>query len=156
MKILFVCTHNRCRSILAEAIANHVGAGVIEARSAGSQPSGVVHPLSIQYLSEAGIPTQGLHSKSWSDMKDWVPDVVITVCDSAAGEACPLWLGNAIRAHWGLPDPSRLQAADDEVAQAFRNTIDVLKQRISRLLAANVAAMGKEDMKHLLDTLGQS
>ncbi|TNF32637.1 MAG: arsenate reductase ArsC [Gammaproteobacteria bacterium] len=156
MKILFVCTHNRCRSILAEAIANHAGAGVIEARSAGSQPSGVVHPLSIQYLSEAGIPTEGLHSKSWHDMTGWAPDVVITVCDSAAGEACPLWLGNAMRVHWGMADPSRLQGTDDEVAQAFRNTIGILVQRINRLVAANAASMDKQALKQLLDTLGES
>lgn len=101
MKILYICTHNRCRSILSEAITNHFGEGKIQAQSAGSQPVGEVHPLSIKYLNEAGISTEGLRSQSWHDFEEFEPDIVVTVCDSAAGEACPLWFGQTIKVHWG-------------------------------------------------------
>ena len=87
MKVLYICTHNRCRSILSEAITNHVAGDVITAKSAGSQPAGEVHPLSLKYLNEAGIPTEGLQSQSWDEFEAFAPDLVITVCDSAAGES---------------------------------------------------------------------
>ena len=90
MKILYICTHNRCRSILSEAITNHASQGVIEAKSAGSQPVGEVHPLSIKYLAQSGIATSGLTSQSWDEFEAFAPDVVVTVCDSAAGETCPV------------------------------------------------------------------
>ncbi|MDX2465088.1 MAG: arsenate reductase ArsC, partial [Porticoccus sp.] len=93
MKILYICTHNRCRSILSEAITNHLSNGRIQAKSAGSHPAGEVHPLSIQYLREAGIATADLTSQSWNELETFAPDVVVTVCDSAAGETCPLWFG---------------------------------------------------------------
>jgi arsenate reductase len=133
-KILFICTHNRCRSILAEAITNHLGRGLLEARSAGSQPAGEVHPLSLQHLQEAGIETGDLVSQSWDDFEDWQPDIVITVCDDAAGETCPVWFGNSIRVHWGLSDPSRAAGDAETIATAFRNTIATINYRITQLL----------------------
>lgn len=154
MKLLFICTHNRCRSILAEAITNHLGHGVLTARSAGSQPAGQVHPLSVQYLSEAGINTEGLQSQSWDEHEAWNPDVVITVCDSAAGESCPVWFGNALKVHWGLADPSAIQADEQTVAAAFRNTLQTLGHRIRQLLDADVVSMSKEQQKTLFDQLG--
>ena len=123
MKILYICTHNRCRSILSEAITNHFASDHIQAKSAGSQPAGEVHPLSLRYLNEAGISTEGLQSQSWDDFEYFKPDVVITVCDSAAGEACPVWFGQSIKMHWGLADPSKLEGTEEEIAAAFRECI---------------------------------
>ena len=133
-KILFICTHNRCRSLLAEAITNHLGNGMLEARSAGSQPAGEVHPLSLQYLQQAGIETGSLMSQFWNDHEQWQPDIVITVCDDAAGEACPVWFGNSIRVHWGLSDPSRAAGDAEAIAAAFRHTIATLNVRVTQLL----------------------
>jgi arsenate reductase len=156
MKILFICTHNRCRSILAEAVTNHHGQGRISARSAGSAPVGAVHPLSIRYLEEAGIATTGLCSQSWDEHQDWQPDVVITVCDRAAGETCPLWFGQAVRAHWGLVDPSALTGSEEEIADAFRHTIELLTARAEALLAAGADTLDQAALGALLARVGES
>lgn len=147
MKILYICTHNRCRSILCEAISNHLGQGKIVARSAGSQPVGEVHPLSLQYLQEAGIPIDGLHSQSWDEFEAFAPDIVITVCDSAANESCPVWFGDSVKLHWGLQDPSKLAADNgidddinsDMIADAFRATIGEITARVETMLAIDFA-----------------
>jgi arsenate reductase len=154
MKLLFICTHNRCRSIIAEAVTNHVGGGRLQARSAGSQPSGEVHPLSLKYLQEAGIATDGLHSQSWDAHEAWAPDVVITVCDQAAGEPCPAWFGRALKVHWGLADPSRLEGSEEQVAEAFRHTIATLRGRIEQLLAQDLEAMADDELGQLFRQLG--
>lgn len=133
MKILYICTHNRCRSVLSEAITNHLADGVIEARSAGSQPVGEVHPLTLHYLQEANIETAGLKSQSWDEFESFAPDVVVTVCDSAAGETCPVWFGNSIKIHWGLADPSKVQGTDEQKAQAFRECIAQITVRAEQL-----------------------
>ena len=140
-KILYICTHNRCRSILCEAIGNAMGEGQIEARSAGSQPSGQVHPLSLHYLNEIGIATAELRSQSWDEHSDFDPDLVVTVCDSAANEACPLWLGSAQKIHWGLADPSKLSGSDDEIAAAFRACIAEIQQRTAAMLALKLGSL---------------
>ena len=101
MKILYICTHNRCRSILSEAITNHLAKGKFQAFSAGSQPADHVHPLSIKYLKERGISIEGLKSKSWEEFEEEQPDIVITVCDNAANEVCPVWFGNTLKIHTG-------------------------------------------------------
>lgn len=137
MKILFICTHNRCRSILSEAITNHLSDGALEAFSAGSQPVGEVHPLTLKYLDEAGIPTEGLCSKSWDDFETDQPDIVVTVCDSAANEACPLWFGDTIKLHWGLSDPSKIEGSEEDITNAFRNTIQIIKDRVKALQTVN-------------------
>lgn len=139
MKILFVCTHNRCRSILCEAITNDLGGDAIEARSAGSQPVGAVLPLSLRYLAEAGYATEGLRSQSWGEFEAFAPDLVITVCDSAAGESCPLWFGKAQKVHWGLTDPSKVEGSDEDKAAAFRHSIGLIEQRVPLLLALTAA-----------------
>lgn len=131
MKILFVCTHNRCRSILAEAIFNHLSGAHIEAFSAGSTPSGVVHPLALSNLASRGIATDGLQSQSWDEYAGMDIEAVVTLCDSAAGESCPLWMGNAQKIHWGLPDPSAISGTDDEIAAAFDTVITALNDRIT-------------------------
>ena len=145
MKVLYICTHNRCRSILSEAITNQfsdgkVGkkVGSIVAKSAGSQPAGEVHPLSIKYLQEAGISTDGLQSQSWDDFEHFAPDLVVTVCDSAAGETCPVWFGKSLKVHWGLADPSKLQGSEVEISEAFRATIEQIKQRVEQLVNLDV------------------
>jgi len=154
MKILYICTHNRCRSILSEAITNHLSQGLIHAKSAGSQPAGEVHPLSLQYLQEAGISTKGLVSQSWDELEEFAPDVVVTVCDSAAGESCPLWFGNSVKVHWGLSDPSKVEGSDDKKAQAFRETIAEIQQRVTQLLALETEHMTQDELRSALNQLG--
>ncbi len=156
MKILFICSHNRCRSILAEAITNHLGAERLVARSAGSSPAGAVHPLSLKYLREQNIATERLTSQGWDEYESWNPDAVITVCDKAAGETCPIWFGQAIRAHWGLRDPSAIDGSEDEVAAAFRDTIDTLRGRIGTLLQQSADILSLEAATELLQSLGEN
>lgn len=153
MNILFVCTHNRCRSILAEAIANHLGTGKVRAASAGSQPAGVVHPLTLKYLEEEGIAIDALTSQSWDEYADSDIDVVITVCDSAAGETCPLWMGNSIRVHWGLPDPSKIEGPEEEVSAAFKGVIRTLERRIEAILREPIEDFSPEDLGKFLQDL---
>lgn len=134
MKLLFICTHNRCRSILSEAITNHLGAGRLQAYSAGSAPAGEVHPLTLKYLAEANIPIEGLRSESWDVYADLNPDAVITLCDSAAAESCPLWMGQCLKLHWGLVDPSKLAADENAARQAFNQCIAQITARTEALL----------------------
>jgi len=145
MKLLFICTHNRCRSILAEAVTNFYGKGQVIAKSAGSQPAGKVHPLSLKYLKKMGIPTEALCSQSWDEHEAWQADVVITVCDSAANEVCPLWFGQSLKVHWGLADPSRLDGTEAEIELAFTKTIETLTRRIDRLLKLNIQDESLQD-----------
>ncbi|WP_299081094.1 arsenate reductase ArsC [uncultured Paraglaciecola sp.] len=154
MKILYICTHNRCRSILSEAITNHYANGKIVAKSAGSQPVGEVHPLSIKYLQEAGIATDDLSSQSWDEFEDFKPDVVVTVCDSAASESCPLWFGNSLKVHWGLADPSKLRGSEQQIAEAFQNTIEQIKQRVQQLVSLHVDINDQGAFKAALARLG--
>ena len=156
LKILYICTHNRCRSILSEAITNHLSNGLIEARSAGSQPSGEVHPLSLKYLQEAGIPTENLNSQSWDEFEDFAPDIVVTVCDSAAGEACPVWFGKSVKVHWGLEDPSKLQGSEEQKAVAFRASIEEITQRVEALLNMHCDPKDQATLRKALTLLGAS
>jgi arsenate reductase len=135
VKILYICTHNRCRSILSEAITNHLSKGKILAKSAGSQPAGQVHPLSLMHLQQVGISTDYLACQSWHELENFAPDVVITVCDSAAKEPCPLWFGDAMRVHWSLADPSKCAGTHDEISQAFNSTIKEISSRVQQLLS---------------------
>ena len=159
MNILYICTHNRCRSILSEAITRQNAQGIINAMSAGSQPSGKVHPLSIKYLSEMGYDTANLTSQSWEVLKDkngddFIPDVVITVCDQAAGESCPLWLGHTPKLHWGLSDPSKLDGTDAQKREAFLATIHEIEQRVDKLMA--IAKLDKDQQLAALTQLTQA
>ena len=130
MKLLFICTHNRCRSILSEAITNQRARGILTAASAGSAPVDAVHPLTLRFLHERGYDTAGLASQSWVDLEAFEPDRVITVCDTAAGEACPLWMSDVEKVHWGLPDPSRVDGDDETVRAAFMAVIDRIELKV--------------------------
>ena len=154
MKVLYICTHNRCRSILSEAISNHVAGDVITAKSAGSQPVGEVHPLSLKYLSEAGIPTEGLKSQSWDEFEAFAPDLVITVCDSAAGESCPVWFGKSVKVHWGLSDPSKLTGSEEDIARAFNDTIAQISARVTDLKTIAEQPFTPESLRASLAKLG--
>lgn len=153
MKILFICTHNRCRSILSEAIVNQLAGQEIEARSAGSQPAGEVHPLTLQYLKAAGYATEGLSSQSWDDFEQFNPDVVVTVCDSAAGEACPVYFGKTLKVHWGLNDPSKIT---DEQAQAdaFGQVISEIESRAQALKRIAAAKLNGDALRVALNKIG--
>jgi len=151
MKLLYVCTHNRCRSILSEAVTRSRAGSLIDVRSAGSQPEGEVHPLSLKYLQQTGYDIDGLVSESWDVYAGWAPDVVITVCDRAAGEVCPLYLGSAIKLHWGLEDPSALGGTEEEIAAAFLSTIQCIEQRVDQL--STVAQLPSAQWRSALATL---
>ena len=155
MKILFICTHNRCRSILSEAITNHFAHGKVTAYSAGSQPAGQVHPLSIKYLQARGISTEGLKSQSWDEFEAIEPDVVVTVCDSAANEQCPVWFGNCIKVHWGLPDPSKLEGTEDEIKTAFFAVMDTIEDRIKKVLALDLDHLSKNELRSSLASIAK-
>ncbi|WP_341919871.1 arsenate reductase ArsC [Polaromonas sp. YR568] len=139
LNVLFLCTHNSARSILAEAALNHIGKGRFQAFSAGSSPreNQQPNPLALQVLQNAGIPTEGLRSKSWDEFgKPDSPhmDLVITVCDNAAGEVCPYWPGQPATAHWGYADPSEVQGTDVQKREAFRQTLLAIRRRLDLLI----------------------
>lgn len=155
MNILFLCTGNSCRSILAEATFNHLAPEGWRAMSAGSKPAGYVHPRSLALLAREGISTEGCYSKSW-DKLPAVPDIVVTVCGSAAGETCPAYLGQVLRAHWGVDDPAHATGTDEQVDQAFVRAYRILRARIEALLALPLAELSKEParLKVELDRIG--
>jgi arsenate reductase (thioredoxin) len=134
MNVLFLCTGNSCRSILGEATFNHLAPAGWQGMSAGSKPTGQVHPRSLALLQREGIRTEGYHSKSW-DALPATPDIVITVCANAAGETCPAYLGPVMRAHWGVDDPAHVTGPDDVVDAAFNNAYRTLRARIEAMLA---------------------
>ncbi len=152
MKILFICTHNRCRSILSEAITNQLTGNDVVARSAGSHPVGEVHPLSLKFLQQTDYDTAGLASKSWDELEAFAPDVVITVCDSAANETCPVWFGHALKLHWGLEDPSKIEGTDAQIEQAFLHTIDIIAMRARAI--NQIAMLPKDQWQSEFNQLG--
>lgn len=155
MNILFLCTGNSCRSILAEATFNSLAPNGMHAMSAGSKPTGEVHPRSIALLKSKGISTEGYFSKSW-DSLPVVPDIVITVCSNAAGETCPAYLGNVIRAHWGVDDPAKATGTDAEIKASFENAYAILRKRIEAFLQLDVNVLtDKNALSEQLRLLGQ-
>lgn len=155
MNILFLCTGNSCRSILAEATFNHLEPTGWKAMSAGSQPTGKIHPRSLALLRQEGIATDGLHSKSWDDLP-LVPDVVITVCSNAAGETCPAYLGRVVGAHWGVDDPAHAAGTEEEIEAAFTGAYRILRTRIEAFLALPLAQVVDDQtrLKAELDRIG--
>lgn len=147
MKILFLCTANSCRSILSEAVFNSMAPAGMTAYSAGSHPKGTIHPLSLKTLHKAGISSDGLSSKSIDSHESLNPDLVITVCDKAAGDACPLFFGPAMKAHWGLADPSELQGTEAEVSAAFDRTLAIIRARTQAFLELPLRQLSDDQLR---------
>jgi protein-tyrosine-phosphatase len=155
---LFLCTGNSARSIMAEAILNKVGQGKFRAYSAGSQPKGQVNPNTVRLLQSFGYDTSGFRSKSWSEFaKPGAPalDFVFTVCDNAAGETCPVWPGQPMTAHWGVPDPAEAQGSPAEVALAFKDAYRILNQRIGIFVALPIASLDRLSLQNKLRDIGR-
>ena len=148
LNVLFLCTHNSARSILSEALLNHLGRGRFRAFSAGSSPREhqKPHPLALEVLQSAGVSTEGLHSKSWDVFaQPHAPqmDLVITVCDNAAGEVCPFWPGQPATAHWGYADPSATEGDEAQRREAFRQTLHLIRRRLELLVSLPAESLGK-------------
>lgn len=154
MNILFLCTGNSCRSIIAEALLKSMAPAWMTVQSAGSHPAGQVNPRALAALAKAGVSTQGFSSKSWDSLPT-TPDVVITLCSDAAGETCPAYLGKVIRSHWGMPDPAKVEGDESTVSAAFSETLAVLRKRITRLVEELEKSpnMGAEELQTLLDDI---
>jgi arsenate reductase (thioredoxin) len=156
--VLFLCTGNSSRSILAEAILNNRGKPNFRAFSAGSHPAGRVHPFAIRQLETAGLPTAGLRSKSWDEFaKRGAPQMnfVFTVCDSAAQEVCPVWPGQPMTAHWGIPDPGAAAGTDADLERAFRDAFVTLDRRIGLFLSLPLASLDSLAIKTQIDRIGR-
>jgi arsenate reductase len=156
MNVLFLCTGNSARSILAEAILNHDGEGRFVAYSAGSQPAGKVNPWALETLAAHGYPAEGFSSKSWNAFAGGPAlDLIITVCDSAAAESCPVWPGQPISAHWGIPDPAAVEGSDGAKQAAFELAFQRMKQRIHRMLALPIGSLTPVAIRAELQAIGR-
>lgn len=154
LTVLVLCTGNSARSILGEALFNHIGAGRIEAHSAGSNPTGTVNPWAIHTLEQRGLATTGYRSKSWSEFADGPQfDLIVTVCDSAAAETCPVWPGHPVTVHWGIPDPAAATGSDEAKAAAFQLAFERLKERIDRALALPLETLEPQHMRARLQSI---
>lgn len=158
-RVLFLCTGNSARSILAECIMNRVGNGRFVAYSAGSMPKGKVHPQAIKLLEGLGYDTSRLRSKSWDEFAS--PDApkldfIVTVCDNAAGEVCPIWPGRPVQAHWGIPDPAAAEGSESEVALAFADAYRMLNNRIGLFSSLPVESLDRLAMKQRMDEIGRT
>ncbi|CAN7172291.1 arsenate reductase ArsC [Duganella sp. LjRoot269] len=155
MNILFLCTGNSCRSVLSEGVFNHLAPAGLKAISAGSQPAGQLHPRAVALLARKGISPEGYYSKSWNDLS-LTPDVVVTVCGSAAGETCPAYLGPVLRTHWGVDDPGHVIGTEEEIEAAFELTYRIIRARIEAFLALPLAQLAgdKAAFKVELDRIG--
>lgn len=157
--VLFLCTGNSARSIFGEAILNKIGIGKFKAYSAGSHPAGVVNPHTLTLLKRLGYPTEGLRSKSWDEFSG--PDApeldfVFTVCDNAANEVCPVWPGQPMTAHWGVPDPAAARGDEKDIDFAFREAFAVLQRRIELFSNLPVKSLDRMSLKNKLDEIGKS
>jgi arsenate reductase (thioredoxin) len=155
--VLFLCTGNSARSILAEAILNHRGAPTFRGFSAGSHPTGRVNPYALHELEASGLPTAGARSKSWEEFAKPGAEkmhFVFTVCDSAASETCPLWPGQPMTAHWGVPDPAAVDGSPDQIARAFRETFVTLDRRIALFLSLPLSSLDQLAIKKEIDRIG--
>ena len=153
--VLVLCTGNSCRSVMGEALVNHLGAGRFKAYSAGSNPIGRINAGALATLARHDLPTEGYTSKSWEALEGIDFDILIAVCDSAAGEACPVYLSSAIRTNWGVADPGHIEGTPEEVIAAFEATFATLKHRITRLVELPIESMSREQLSQALDRIGQ-
>ena len=156
--VLFLCTGNSARSIMAEAILNHKGRSQFIGYSAGSHPSGEVRPEALRQIENARMPTSGFRSKNWDEFgQPGAPrmDFVFTVCDNAAKEVCPLWPGQPMTAHWGVPDPAAVRGSDAEIERAFREAYMILDRRISLFLSLPLSTLGQLAIKKEIDRIGK-
>ncbi len=159
LNVLFLCTGNSARSILAESLVNHWGRGRFRGYSAGSHPQGAVHPIALELLGQMQLSTAGLRSKSWEEFAGPAApslDFVFTVCDNAAGEACPFWPGRPMTAHWGLPDPAAAQGSDADRWAAFRMAFSTLENRIRIFTSLPLATLDRTKLQEQLDSLGKN
>lgn len=157
--VLFLCTGNSARSILAEQLVNYWGRGSFRGFSAGSHPKGKVHPIAVELLRHMKLPTEGLRSKSWDEFaKPGAPqlDFVFTVCDNAAAEVCPVWPGQPMSAHWGVEDPAAVEGSETEKWLAFRDAFKQLESRIKVFTSLPIASLDRIKLKERLDAIGQS
>ena len=157
--VLFLCTGNSARSILAESVLNHRGGGRFRAHSAGSHPAGRVNPHAIALLRQLGLPIDDLRSKSWDEFAaPGAPplDFVFTVCDNAAGEVCPVWPGQPVTAHWGLPDPAAVEGSDEDRTKAFRDTYVALERRISLFTSLPIAGLDQLTLSRRVAEIGRA
>jgi arsenate reductase len=157
--VLFLCTGNSARSILAESLLNHWGAGLFRAFSAGSHPKGAVHPIALELLRHLRMPAEGLRSKSWDEFAaPGAPrlDFVFTVCDRAAAEACPVWPGQPMTAHWGVADPAAVEGSERERWLAFRTAFRELENRIRVFVSLPIASLGRIRLQERLDEIGRT
>ncbi len=156
--VLFICTGNSARSILGEVLMDHHGRGLFRGFSAGSAPKGAVHPLALQLLAEHGLRTEGLRSKPWDEFaapSAPVMDFVFTVCDQAAGEVCPVWPGQPITAHWGIPDPAAADGSSAERMLAFREAFRAMETRIRLFMALPIAALDRLALTNRVAAIGR-
>ncbi len=153
--VLVLCTGNSCRSVMGEALINDLGAGRFKAYSAGSNPVGRINAGALATLARHGLPTEGYTSKSWETLDGIGFDILIAVCDSAAGETCPVYLSEAVRANWGVVDPGHVEGSPEEVVSAFEATFATLRHRVSRLVALPMEALTREQLSEALGRIGQ-
>jgi protein-tyrosine-phosphatase len=157
--VLFLCTGNSARSILAESLVNHWGRGKFAGYSAGSSPKGTVHPIALELLRHMKMPVDGMRSKSWNEFaKPGAPmlDFVFTVCDNAAGEMCPVWPGQPMTAHWGVADPASVEGSDTEKWLAFRNTFRELESRIKIFTSLPIRSLDRVKLQQTLHDIGKT
>jgi protein-tyrosine-phosphatase len=156
--VLFLCTGNSARSIMAEAMLNNMGQGKFKAYSAGSHPKGTVNPFALELLQKSRLPVEGLRSKSWEEFS-WsgapVMDFVITVCDQAAGEVCPIWPGQPMSAHWGIEDPDAVEGSDEVRRKAFFTAYNRLQNRLSIFVSLPISKLDRLSLQHRLDDIGK-
>jgi arsenate reductase (thioredoxin) len=153
--VFVICTGNSCRSVMAEALFNHLGQGRIQAFSAGSHPIGRINAGALATLKRHGLPTEGYKSQSWNEFEGQLMDIVITVCDNAAGETCPVYLNNAVRVHWGVSDPGHVEGTEEAKVAAFETTFGILMLRVQKMLALPLETMTADELKTELDAIGQ-
>ena len=155
MKVLFMCTANSCRSVLSEGLFNHIAPGGMSAVSSGSFPSGRLNPRAVSTLQGLGVDTSALYSKGSESFADNPPDIVITVCDKAGGEPCPVYFGPAVKSHWGLCDPSDVDGKDEHVQAAFDATVAHIRRRLAALFSLDLNTLSSTELKQALDRIGE-